>query len=111
MLYPKPRKRPKRRALHVEAVDADFVLRRDGECIIAKLALRGWITPLKPCAGRATIEHVKPILGMSMPRLHSRRWMVRACLFHNVEGECSRSREAIRRYLAEIHPGSIADGA
>jgi hypothetical protein len=94
----------------VNPADAEFVLLRDGECVIAKLERWGWLTPHEPCSGRLTIEHVKAILGMSIRRLHSRRWMVAACWHHNVNGECSRQRDHIRRYLDLIHPGSIVPG-
>jgi len=99
MLFGKPERRRTPRPERVDPADAEYVLRRDGECVIAKLERLGWLVPRKPCSGRLTIEHVLREKGR---RVHDRRWMVVACLFHNVEGECSRSRVHVRRYLEGI---------
>lgn len=104
MLYGKPERRKKRRPDRVEPSDAEFVLRRDGECVIAKLARWGWLVPHKPCAGRLTIEHLLRFAGR---RVHGRWVMVAACMEHNVNGECSRQREHVRRYLAELYLGEV----
>jgi hypothetical protein len=109
VLFGKPSKRPKH-PNRMNDGDAEWVLRRDGECVIAKLARWGWLVPREPCptdtmTGRQTIEHTLRLGGR---RVHDVRHMVRMCWHHNVNGEASRSREQVRRYLDQIHPGSIA---
>ena len=99
MLYGKPERRKKSLPDHVPPTEADWVLRRDGECVIAKLEREGILTPRKPCSGRLTIEH---LLRRAGRRVHGRRWMVAACLFHNTEGECSRQRSHLRDYVARV---------
>lgn len=118
MLHPKPSRRPKRRREPFPPGEVEYVFRRDGECIILKGwrdRLPGFVEPHRPCSnglrGRDTIEHVKLILGMSIRALNLRYFCVRACDEHNVNGECSRQRDAIRAYLARVEPippGGIA---
>ncbi len=103
MLFPKPERRRKSPPKRVPLSEAEFVLDRDRECVMVKLERLGWTTPREPCAGRLTIEHVLRRAGR---RVHERRWMVAACLFHNTGGECSRSRDYVRRLLAEMYPPS-----
>lgn len=110
-MFPKPGKRPAHHPDRMKPGDAEWVLRRDGECVIAKLARWGWLVPREPCPpadtpeGRQTIEHTLRRAGR---RVHDRHTMARMCWHHNVNGEASRSRETVRRYLAQIHPESIA---
>lgn len=118
VLHPKPGARPRRRREPFPPGEVDHIFRRDGECVIAKgwrERLPGFVEPHRPCSkgvmGRDTVEHVKPVLGMGIRALNLRYFCVRACWEHNVNGECSRQREAVRAYLARVEPmppGSIA---
>jgi hypothetical protein len=106
VLFGKPEPKKKRRLDRVDPADAEYVFTRDRECVIAKLERWGWLTPRKPCSGRDTIEHVLRFAGR---RVHGRTVMVRACLSHNVDGECSRQRHHIRAYLALVEPDRMSE--
>ena len=102
MLYGKPERRRKSRPDHVDPDDAEYVLRRDGECVIAKLVRQGLIPTGHQCAGRLTIEHLLRFAGR---RVHGRRHTVACCLSGNVDGAASKWRDELRDYVARVEPG------
>ena len=99
MLYGKPERRKKRPPDRVPATEAEYVLRRDGECVIAKLEREGVIPPGHQCSGRLTIEHLLRFAGR---RVHGRRHTVACCLSGNVDGDASKWRDELRDYVARV---------
>lgn len=89
--------------------EREFVLRRDGECVLFKR------DPSHRCSfmgtehrpgdiKRLTMEHVKdaPMMGKRAPS--DRKHMVALCLDANVRVPSRVEREWMRAYLAEMNP-------
>lgn len=88
----------------LDPAERAHVLARDPLCIIERLVLAGLVDESEPdeCAGPETYEHVKPSPGMSIRAPNTRRWGVRACAHHNVDGATSKYRPKIREWLAHL---------
>lgn len=91
----------------LDPAERAHVLARDPLCIIERLTRQERIEGADACAGGTTYEHVKPSAGMSIRAPNTRRWGVRACAHHNVDGATSKYRPEIREWLALLDAGGM----
>lgn len=97
-MFPKPERHRRPRPARTPAAEAEYVLWRDRECVLAKLVRWGTISGHE-CEGRLTIEHLTRRAGR---RVHGRKHMVACCLHGNVDGDASKWRDELRAYVLRV---------
>jgi hypothetical protein len=112
LMFPKPEPKPKKALARVTTSERDYVLNRDGGCVMARFDLthecrtRFGLAHEPSTLDLLTVEHVKDALRMGRRAPSDRRHMVALCGLANDRVPSKEARAILRLYLAEVEPMS-----